>query len=412
LSLEVRHCKRSRRLPRRTIAPLKDSPEANVCLWLALVFPSSFVAHKYLGWEGTLAYAIIAALIVALRPRLFKRLSNRRLVCLVLVTSVLMVVAFFVIYPIANTHVPGVGSDDDDALNLGAMAMLTGRSPYSRTTYLGNVLHHLPGAFVLAAPFVLLGTSALQIFCWLPLFFLAVRREAGSRTALQLAWLVLVLSPDVMHEIVTGTGYVSNAIYVVLGLWWLIRMKYRDVAAITWGLTLASRANFLFLVPVAFGYLQQRDGVRTALRASALTCVTTAGLTIPFYLHDRTNFGPLEAANRLLVFNELLPHLGVAMLVLMAALAFALSFTHMDATALFRNCALVQAFPVVAGVMLATVQARQLNLWYARYGPFFAWFALMTLATESFSGASEPARSLSPPDPRHTRSKWSYCRRA
>ena len=71
------------------------------------------------------------------------------------------------------------------------------------------------------------------------------------------------------------------------------------------------------------------------------------------------------------------------MIVMMAALAVALSFTRMNAAVLFRNCALVQAFPVVAGVVLLTVQNRQLNLWYARYGPFFAWFVLMALACES-----------------------------
>ena len=70
---------------------------------------------------------------------------------------------------------------------------------------------------MLAAPFVLLGTSALQNLFWLPLFFVAIRKEANSRTALQLA-LVLVLSPGVMHEVVTGTGYASNTIYVLLGL--------------------------------------------------------------------------------------------------------------------------------------------------------------------------------------------------
>jgi hypothetical protein len=362
---------------------MTDSRGANICLWLALVFPSSFVVHKYLGREPAIAYAIAAAVIVALKPRLSRRLSNRDLLWLALLTFVLIVVAFVVIYPIANTHVPGTGSDDDDALDLGATALLTGRFPYSRTTYLGNVLHHLPGAFALAAPFVLLGSSALQNLFWLPLFFVAVREETNSRTALQLAWLVLVLSPGVMHEVVTGTGYVSNTIYVLLGLWWFVRTKHRDVAAIAWGLTLASRANFLFLVPLAFGFLRQHAGLRAALRATALTCATIACLTVPFYLNDRRNFGPLDAANRLLVFNALLPHLGVALIGLMAALAFALSFTQMDAAALFGNCALVQAFPVVAGVVLATVQDRQLNLWYARYGAFFAWFALMALATES-----------------------------
>jgi hypothetical protein len=375
---------------RRTIVQMTNTREANACLWLALVFPSSFVVDKYLGWERTIAYAVAVALIVTLKPRLSERLSSRNLLGLALLTSLLIVVAFLVIYPLANTHAAGAGSDDDDTLNLGARALLTGGFPYSRTTYLGNVLHHLPGAFVLASPFVLLGTSALQNLFWLPLFFLAVREEADSRTALVLAWLVVVLSPGVIHEVVTGTGYVSNTIYVLLGLWWLVRTKHRDAAAIIWGLTLASRANFLFLVPLAFGWVYQHAGLRTALRATALTCATTACLTIPFYLHDRRNFGPLEAANRLLVFNDLLPHLGAALIVLMATLAFALSFTQMDAAALFRNCALVQAFPVVAGVVLATVQDRQLNLSYARYGPFFAWFALMALAIESSMNRDQP----------------------
>jgi hypothetical protein len=356
---------------------------ATVCLWLALVFPSSFVVDKYLGWEPTIAYAILVALIVALKPRLSEQLSNRSLLWLALLTLSVVVVAFLVIYPIANTHVPGTGSDDDDALNLGAMALLTGRFPYSQTTYLGNVLHHLPGAFVLAAPFVLVGTSALQNLFWLPLFFLTVREETNGRTALELAWLVLVLSPGVLDEIVTGRGYSSNTIYVLLGLWWLVRTKHRDVAAITWGVTLASRANFLLLVPLAFGYLHQHAGWRAAIRATSLACATIACLTVPFWLHDRQNFGPLDAANRLLVFNQLLPHLDLAVIAMMAALAVALSFTEMDTAVLFRNCALVQAVPVVAGVVLITVWEGQLNLWYARYGPFFAWFALMAVLSRA-----------------------------
>lgn len=365
------------------------SGAATVCLWLSLVLPSSFVVHKYLGWEGAAAYAIVVAMAVALMPRLPEGLSGSHLFGLALATFLVIAVVFLVVYPIANTHAPGRGSDDDDTLNLGATALLTGQFPYSRITYLGNVLHHLPGAFVLAAPFALLGTSALQNLFWLPMFFLAVREDArDGRTALQLAWLVLTLSPVVTYEVVTGTGYVSNTIYVLLGLWWLVRTNHRDIAAVAWGLALASRANFLFLVPLAFGWLWQHAGWRIALRATALTCVTAACLTVPFYLHDPRNFGPLDAANRLLVFNELFPRLGVALIALMAALAIGLSFTPMDAAALFRNCALVQAFPVVTGVVLSTLQEGHLNLWYARYGSFFAWFALMALVTR------RPARPL------------------
>jgi hypothetical protein len=54
----------------------------------------------------------------------------------------------------------------------------------------------------------------------------------------------------------------------------------------------------------------------------------------------------------------LLPHLVIAMMGLMAAMSIALSFARMDAVALFRACALVQAFPVVMGVVLGTLQEK------------------------------------------------------
>jgi hypothetical protein len=359
-----------------------DSRVAFVSLWLALVFPSSFVVHKFFGWQGTIAYAVVVALCVAMQPRLRWRGRDGHLLVLAILTWFLILAAFVTVYPVVDRHAPGTGSDDDDALNLGAMALLHGHFPYSQTTYLGNVLHQMPGALLLAAPFVLLGTSALQNLFWLPLFFVAVRKEAGGPTALRLAWLAVVLSPGIIHEVVTGTGHVSNTIYVALGLWWLIRTKHRDAAAVAWGVALASRANFLFLMPLAFGFLHQRVGSGEAVRATALTCLTVACLTVPFYLHDPRQFGPLDAAYRVLVFGTVVPYLGAALVVFMGALAMALSVTAMDAAALFRNCALVQAVPVVAGIVLLTIQDRHLNLWYAGYGSFFAWFALLALVAE------------------------------
>ena len=73
----------------------------------------------------------------------------------------------------------------------------------------------------------------------------------------------------------------------------------------------------------------------------------------------------------------------------MVALALTLTFTPMDAAGLFRNCALVQALPVVAGLVITSVQDRGLNLWYARYGTFFAWFTLMGLALTRGRSPSE-----------------------
>jgi len=75
-----------------------------------------------------------------------------------------------------------------------------------------------------------------------------------------------------------------------------------------------------------------------------------------------------------------LPNLGIALIASMAALAVGLSFTRADAVAVFRNCALVQAFPVAAGVALAAIRDGSVNLTSARYGAFFAWFVSMACA--------------------------------
>jgi hypothetical protein len=362
-------------------------------LWLSLVAPSLFVVHKYSGWEGTIVYAILAAVVLALRPALPRRLSDRAVVRLALVTLLAIVVVFAIVYPMVDTHAPGMGSDDDDALNLGARALIAARFPYAERTYLGNALHHFAGAFVLAAPFVLVGTSALQNLVWLPLFFVAVRTETGdSRHALELAWLTLALSPAVMHDVVTGTGYASNSISVALGLWWLVRTRHRDAAAVAWGVTLASRANFFFLLPLAFGWLRHNVSVRAAVRATFLSCLTIALLTVPFYLHDPGNFGPLDAASRVFRFDAQIPHAGAALLALMTALAVGLSLTRLDTASLFRNCAWLQAFPIVAGFGLSSLQDGRIDLSYTRYGAFFCWFALMAIAARESAQRDEPLR--------------------
>ena len=376
---------------------MAGSRGARVALWLSLVVPSSFIVHKYSGWEGLAAYGVVSAAIVAAAAargtRLLARASDRTVVGLALITLALAIVVFAVGYPIADTRAPGAGSDDDNTLDLGASALLAGRFPYAQTTYLGNALHHFAGAFLIAAPFALLGASALQNLFWIPLFFAAMGAEMrDGRRALEIAWLVLALCPAVLYDVVTGTGYASNTIYVALGLWWLTRTRRRDAAAAAWGVALASRANFLLLVPLAAGWLQRHAGRRAAARSTAITCATVALLTIPFYLHDPRSFGPLEGADRLLRFDALVPHLGAALIASMAALSLGLAVTGMDTAALFRNCAWVQALPVAAGIVLASLQERRVNLWYARYGAFFAWFALMALAAGGSLKRDETAR--------------------
>jgi hypothetical protein len=87
---------------------MPDSRAFKVCLWFTLVFPSSFIVVRYLGWECTIAYAIVVAAVVALQVNLSRRLSSRNLLWLALLTLLLTTRAFLVIYPVANPHAPEV----------------------------------------------------------------------------------------------------------------------------------------------------------------------------------------------------------------------------------------------------------------------------------------------------------------
>jgi len=344
----------------------------------ALTLPSLFIVQKFLGSAGAAAYVCIAGLIVVASAYIPSPRTRRGELVLALALFALLVVIFAAVYPRVNVQLPLRGSDDDDALNIGARALLHGRSPYTERTYLGNVLHQFEGAFLLAMPFVLIGTSALQNLFWIPMFFVAARSECRDGRAVHLAALTLVASPVVLHQVATGTGHVANAIYVALGLWWLARTeRHRDIASVAWGVTLASRANFLFLLPFAFAWIRRRGGMGAAIRSSVLTLATVALLTLPFYLSAPASYGPLEAVDRLTRFDAALPYASVAVMLGMGLAALWLATQASTLATLFKHCAIVQAIPVLAGTVLGLVQWHAIDLAYLSYLTFAAWFALM-----------------------------------
>jgi hypothetical protein len=347
-------------------------------LWLCLVLPSVFTVQKFFGWPSVGGYCIATAWAVWQRPLLRWRLNERTALWLSVLTFTGLAVLFAIGYPIANSHIPGTGSDDDDALNTAVFELFHRHNPYYARTYLGNVIHHFPGAFLLAAPFVLLWTSALQNLFWLALFFLVLRRELGNTfAALRWFWLMLIFSPIVVHQLITGTGHVTNAIYVMLGLWWLVNAQRKALPAGVWGVSLSSRANFLFLLPLAFGWFTQRSGWKTSVRLLILTGLVCLLLTLPLYAYDPQRFAPLEAVNRLTRFEVVLPYAGWLIGIGMALLSFILASQPMHkSSVLWRNCALVQAFPVIAGYLLGR------DLSFLTYGSFFLCFGIFAFATD------------------------------
>jgi hypothetical protein len=342
-------------------------------LWIWLVLPSAFAVQKYFGDLGLGGYSLATAWAIWMQMHCRWRWNEREAVWLSVFTFAGLALLFAIAYPIANTRIPGIGSDDDDALNIAVVALVHGHYPYYARTYLGNLIHHLPGAFLLAAPFVALGSSAIQNLVWLVLFFLVLRCELGNTSgALRWFWLMLIFSPVVVHQLITGTGHIANAIYVMVGLWWLVNAEKKTLPAATWGAALSSRANFLLLIPLAFGWLAQRHGWKNAVGLLTLTCSVCALLTLPFYFYDPQRFAPLEAVNRLSRFELVVPYAGWAIGIGMALLSIILAARPMhSASALWRNCAVVQAFPVITGYLLGR------DLSFLSYGSFFLVFGLL-----------------------------------
>ena len=352
-----------------------------IWVYLCLTIPSLAVVSKYFGWPGLIAYLVLTAsflrlLRTATATQLIRRSIPDELAdWLALATLVTVVGAFVALYPGAKTGAYGPGSDSDDSVNVAVRGLLHGRYPYYARTYLGNEVHEMPGMLLLYTPFVLLGNSAYSNLFWLALFLFVCQEELrDSRQSLLLFWMLLALSPVVMQQVVTGGNHLTNGLFTMVSLWWMVRRDH-PVAAVVFGLSISSRANFLLLIPLAFFHLLRRYGSPRALRDMAIASATFLTVTLPFYIYDRAHFTPLDAADRLTSFDAILPHLGILIGVAGVLLTFYLA---MKPKSLFADCALSQAFFVVLGSVLAW------DLTYASYGVFFLPLGILPAWEHSF----------------------------
>ena len=348
-------------------------------LYLSLVLPSVAQVAKYAGLAGIVLHAALVAAVLGALPRLvsFRRISERTASAMAVAVWVLVCVLFAVGFPIANSGLYGPGSDTDEAYDFAVREMLAGNYPYYVETYLWNAVHHLPGALILAAPFVLLGTSALQNLAWLPLFYLVARRELKSSGEALVLWVaVLVLCPAVIHGIVTGTDGGNNGLAVLVGMWAVIRSRgpwLRAAATVLFALALSNRVNFILAVPPVFAVLAAASGRAAALRWVTATVALLAVINLPFYFRDPDRFTPFEGFNRVTRLDMVIPYARYWVPGLAILSTLALSFrvrTFMSAVALVSA---VQAFLVTSGAVIWSVDTGRLDLAYAGYGTFFVF---------------------------------------
>lgn len=148
-----------------------------------------------------------------------------------LLIKVLILSSFFLaFYPIANSGRLGGGSDCDEAQIAGTLLLFSGENPYDFRTQFGNRISPLPGALLLSFPML----QASNIF-WLALC----------------PWIVL-LNPRIWHCLAIGSDYPANTIYCLLVILWFIK-KRDTLSGICLGIAMASRPNFWFWLPWAWG---------------------------------------------------------------------------------------------------------------------------------------------------------------
>jgi uncharacterized membrane protein len=361
-------------------------------LILALVFPSSYVVAKFLGLAGIVAYfAFVAIVVVAGHRWLLVRggwdLTGRWFWLLAGVLFLFITVLFLIGYPLANSGLFGQGSDRDDALNVAVNELLQGRYPYHPQTYLNNPISPMPGALLLAGPFVLLGNAAYQNIFWLFALLLTMARYLrGDGLALLMLCSILLLSPTVMHELVTGGDMLANSIYLLLFVIWVVSVIPRPevpgwgklLLAGLLGVGLASRANFALILPLVYASLAQTLGFRAASRYLWITGLVSLLLVLPFYLYDPAGFSPLHTADKLGRFAGILPHadLVIPLLALVLSLLLGLQGGNGRLAPLLRNCALVLAVPVLAATLLESLLKGRPDLAFASYGISFLFFGV------------------------------------
>jgi len=363
----------------------------------SLLVPSIVVIHRYLGYAGVAVYAAIAGTaLVALHGGAFDRiaasLTPRRAAVLAAVMACGLVAAFAVGYPLANSGIIGPGSDRDEHLNMGARELIEGRFPYYQIgpEPYDSIISQLPGALLLAIPFVLLGNGSYGNFFWLAAFVAAAARAGhGFRAALLLLAVIFAFAPIVLNEFVIGGDLLGNAIYVLIFTLGVVELVPRgDVgvwpkgaAALALGVGLSSRGQFLLVLPLVASALVRRAGAREAARYTAIVCAGCAAVTAPFVLYDPGAFTPFETAG-FLQSDFAPPWWKFLMIGLCAAIAVvcALFWPVGRVVVLLRCATAVLAVPVLLAAGLRTYDLGALDLGMLGYGLSFLFFGALGFA--------------------------------
>ena len=364
-------------------------------LALLLAFPSTGLVQKYAGLAGVAVYVAAVVGVVFLIAR-FGGLAapwvRRHFRSLAVVAVSSLAAGFVFLHPLEDGRRPGKSSDRDEGLALAVTRLAEGRTPYYPQNPVAGPLSVLPGAVILASPFVALGNAGYQNVFWLAAFMAASAYFLRDKAlALLFALVPLGISPSALYEFVSGGDLIANGIYLAVFLLLALEAWTRPGApawskwasCLMLGIALASRSNFLLLVPLFGAALWRSVGFPKALLASGGAVLVAAALTLPFYLHDPAGFTPLLAREKMAGSDHLLPGASLVMIAITALASLVgawvlLSIPSEDPQgAFFRWCAMVTLCPVACAVVLFSIVQGRLDFEFTRerFGLMYVFFA-------------------------------------
>lgn len=369
-----------------------------VPLALFLAFCSAGLVQKFAGTLGLAAYtaAVVAACLLARRCQpVARHLLAARFRAAAVACLLALGVSYVMSHPLEDGKGPGRSSDRDEGLELAVTRMLDGRNPYYPQNPVAGPLSLLPGAILLATPFVCAGSVGLQNVFWLGAFLVACKRRfADPALAFTLTLLPLATSPSCLYEFVSGGDLIANGIYVTLALmvagrvWCRPSLSRLPAAAslLFLALALASRANFILLLPVFGAFVWNQRGLPRAIAACATTLALYMAIVLPFYAIDPSAFTPLMSRDKLSFAEKALPWAGPALMAL-TAIAAAIAATKVlrqrpgpdSARDWLRACTLVTLTPMAGAVVIASLLrgAPDFSFLHARFGLMYLFTALV-----------------------------------
>ena len=373
----------------QVIAPRLEIPEAVMVFLLLLVYAG---------------YLLILRRLVEI---LWSQLHRVNVDSLFFVLWVLLGIAFFWLYPLADSGSFGFFSDREEGLDISVRALLNGDYPYLCRAQSGvhigcpsegTSIAAMPGAFLLSAPVILLFGGA----GWLSLLSLGMAYWGfktyfgDDKKALVYLLSLLAGAPIMLAEVLTGGDHLANLLWVCVPLVLLLKDPGRKAApwlSLLLGIAMSWRGVFWLLVfPVLAHFIAQRRW-REMVKPVIYAVLGFALVTLPLVLWQPEHFTPWQVQQRFSLYEHMLPHASFLIPLATIVSGTLLGWFAPNREALLIACGWVLLLPVLAGATFNSIQlGRPTLLFYGWYGIF----AIVFWSLPTFSSrwpATENTRS-------------------